>query len=182
MDDRPLTEQLLPSWHPELNDHLHELMAVDDGGWKWDRLSVVPAHVDIFTDGSCLHGTEGLLALGAWAVVCAQLSLVIASGHLQGICQSIDRGELFAVVVALRWAVELGCGITIWTDSSFVFEGLLLLLNGESQKNPTHSDLWQKVGDLLVMCRGFFVQWVPFHVEPDKCEDPVAEYATMWNQ
>ena len=83
-------------------------MELEDTSNIWYWPGAIPHHVDVFTDGSCLHGQEDVLALGAWAVVCAQLGQAIASGHMVGICQSIDRCELQAVVVALRWAAAVG--------------------------------------------------------------------------
>ena len=181
-DSRHLTELLLPSWHPDLDVHLRALMDLPDGGEQWVAPTAVVGHVDLFTDGSCMFGTEGLLALGTWAVVCAQLNMVVASGWLQGICQTIDRCELYAVVVSLRWAARMGCGITIWTDSKFVFDQLLALLHGETLTQTVQSDLWQEVVELLDVCAAVYVQWVPSHVDPVCCLDPVAEYATRWNR
>ena len=181
-DDRPLTELLLPCWHQELGEHLSDLTTLLDTGWQWATSSVDISHVDIFTDGSCMHGAEDFLALGAWAVVCAQLNIVVASGLMVGLCQTIDRCELYATVVALRWAVDMGCGLTIWTDSRFVFEGLLALLHGETCGGLAHQDLWREIEALIAACRTVFAQWVPSHVDPNSCEDPVAAYATQWNQ
>ena len=181
-DDRPLTELLLPCWHQELGEHLSDLTTLLDTGWQWATSSVDISHVDIFTDGSCMRGAEDFLALGAWAVVCAQLNIVVASGLMVGLCQTIDRCELYATVVALRWAVDMGCGLTIWTDSRFVFEGLLALLHGETCGGLAHQDLWREIEALTAACRTVFAQWVPSHVDPNSCEDPVAAYATQWNQ
>ena len=181
-DTRHLTELLLPSWHPDLDEHLRALMDLPDGGDQWTVPAAEVGHVDLFTDGSCMHGTEGPLALGAWAVVCAQMNTVIASGWLQGICQTIDRCELFAIVVSLRWAARVGCGITVWTDSKFVFDQLLALLQGEVLTQTGQTDLWLEVVKLLDVCAAVYVQWVPSHVDPNCCLDPVAEYASMWNR
>ena len=182
LDTKALCNFLLPSWHEDLDAHLRELMDVQDGSWTWQCGSGGLEHVDIFTDGSCQHGDEDILALGAWAVVGAQLGQIIASGVMTGICQTIDRCELLAAVVALRWAVAMGCGITLWTDSKFVFDGLRSLVDGLQPQSHAHPDLWLEAKTLLETCHAFFVQLVLSHVDPDLCEDPVAEWATCWNR
>ena len=176
-----LTEMLLPCWHPDLKAHLDELMQTPDEGRNWVRPAVECQHADIFTDGSCKFGDEALLALGAWAVVCAQFELVLASGLMTGLCQSIDRCELYAVVVALRWAAEVGIGVTIWTDSQYVFDGMMQLLHGEGVDRATHADLWEEAADLVDAIPRLYMQLVPSHVPPHLCDDPVAEFATRWN-
>ncbi|CAE7303526.1 rnhA [Symbiodinium pilosum] len=181
-DNRPLTELLLPCWHPELGGHLRDLVGLPDMGWQWTRPPNELPHVDIFTDGSCMYGAEDYLALGAWAAVCAQMSLVVASGLMVGLCQTIDRCELFAILVALRWTADVGCGLTIWTDSKFAFEGLLALLHGETCAGLGHQDLWREIEALIPACRAVYAQWVPSHVDPGNCDDPVAAYAAQWNQ
>ena len=140
------------------------------------------AHADVFTDSSCFYGDEDVLALGAWAVVWAQQGIIIASGLMRGLCQSIDRCELLAAVVALRRACALGYGLTLWTDSKYVFDGIRALLDGTSFAIQAHPDLWQEMTTLLESCIAVYVQLVPSHVDPTLCEDPVAEWATRWNQ
>ena len=98
-----------------------------------------------------------------------------------GICQSIDRCELQAVVVALRWATAVGRGITLWTDSKYVFDGLQELLNGIMPQVQAHPDLWLEAAMLLEASHDVFVQLAPSHVDPTQCDDPVAEWATSWN-
>ena len=180
-DTRALTEFLLPEWHVDLDDHLRALQGVLDVGWQWHMPSNDFAHVDVFTDGSCLAGDEDILALGAWAIACAQMGMIIASGLMPGLCQSVDRCELFAVTVALRWACAVGCGVTIWTDSQYVFAGILAMLNGETPDMRAHPDLWAEVLALIETGSAIFVQLVPSHINPDSCDDPVAEWATTWN-
>ena len=180
-DTPPLCELLLPTWHAHMQEHLQDLMQVTDDSWNWTTWCVDISHVDVFTDGSCQFGEEDMLALGAWAVVCAQLGVVVASGQVPGLCQTIDRCELLAVIVALRWAAAMGCGMTIWTDSKFVFEGISTLLNGESLSGLAHPDLWTEAESLLECGSSIFILLVPSHVDPRLCDDPVAEWATHWN-
>ena len=100
---------------------------------------------------------------------------------MTGLCQSIDRCELYAVVVALRWAAEVGIGVTIWTDSQYVFDGMMQLLHGEGVDRATHADLWEEAADLVDAIPRLYMQLVPSHVPPHLCDDPVAEFATRWN-
>ena len=177
-----MRDLLLPSWHVDFCAHLHALTQIQDEGWSWCAPLPVQSHVDLFTDGACSFGTEDVLALGAWAVICAQLPLVVASGHMSGICQTIDRCELFAVAVALRWAAAVGVGVTLWTDSQYVYDGVMQLLSGEGSRDSAHPDLWEEATVLIDVVPVLYMQQVPSHVDPRTCDDPVAEFATTWNQ
>ena len=177
-----MRDLLLPSWHVDLCAHLHALTQIQDEGWSRCAPLPVQSHVDLFTDGACSFGTEDVLALGAWAVICAQLPLVVASGHMSGICQTIDRCELFAVVVALRWAAAVGVGVTLWTDSQYVYDGVMQLLSGEGIRDSAHPDLWEEATELIDVVPVLYMQQVPSHVDPRTCDEPVAEFATTWNQ
>ena len=66
---------------------------------------------------ACSIDIHPALNLAAWGVIDATAGLVIASGHLQGITQTIDRAELTSLLVALRWGVTTDIELCVWTDS-----------------------------------------------------------------
>ena len=182
LDTPAICELLLPVWPDDVNAHLQELTDLVDTSWQWQLPRGDIAHADVFTDGSCFYGDEDVLALGAWAVVWAQQGVIIASGLMRGLCQSIDRCELLAAVVAMRWACAAGCGLTMWTDSKYVFDGVRALLDGACFAVQAHPDLWQELTFLLESCVAVYVQLVPSHVDSTLCEEPVTEWAVSWNQ
>ena len=51
-------------------------------------------------------------------------NILVADGVLPGLLQSIDVAELFAVLVALTWALRFQLCICIHSDSSFAVDGL----------------------------------------------------------
>lgn len=81
----------------------------------------------IFTDGSCEHPNVPALRLASWAVCLMEHNLVLASGFLPGLSQSIDLAELHAVLSALLWALRMNVAVVIHTDSSYVVDGLSVL-------------------------------------------------------
>ena len=91
-----------PSWH---------LKAVDQGTQH------------LFTDASCLSPTRPTLALCAWAVISAEASKPVASGLLPGFYHTINRGEVWAIIMALQWACENGVPVEIWSDSQYAVHG-----------------------------------------------------------
>ena len=61
-------------------------------------------------------------------------------GPLMGSRQSVPRGELFAIVEALRHSTS--APIVIFSDASYVVKGWH---EGPAGKHTTHSDLWTQV-------------------------------------
>ena len=135
----------------------HGLCSANPWQWKyWAALEDISSepcwHVypdaapvqHLFTDGSCSQPTRPELALSAWAVVSANHGRPIASGILPGHHQSINRAELWAIIMALRWACENGVMVEIWTDSKYAFDGFQELLEiRELPQDWLNLDLWQ---------------------------------------
>lgn len=84
-----------------------------------------PSILDLFTDGSCLFPTNRYLRVASWAVVLGRPYhldfgpgdfVPLAAQPLHGLIQTVYRAELFAILVALQYAVVSGCGVRIWSD------------------------------------------------------------------
>jgi ribonuclease HI len=108
------------------------------------------------TDGSCLRNPGGA---GGWAVVIAGPDGTTAAelwGHLTN--TSNNRGEILAVLAALRWAPE-GAEIQLRSDSEYV----LHVLRGE-WGIKANADLWRAVDEARAR-RGCSLQltWVRGH-------------------
>ena len=107
----------------------------------------------IFSDGSCRDPTNPYSAIASWAIVSANLGIPIASGILPGVRQTINRAELFAVFMAVHWAWSHGVPIFIWSDSSYVVNGMFdLLESGALPSDGSNVDLWRMLADLIVQC------------------------------
>ena len=105
--------------------------------------------VDLFTDGSCLKPQEPNLRLAAWAVVFAPLelyadSVLVSAGLVPGILQSPYRGELCAMVSALKFGWVSRRRIRIWTDCQALLKRCRKWQAGKwrpSQRTP-HWDIY----------------------------------------
>ena len=110
------------------------------GWWRLQGDSV--QHV--FVDGSCLETTSPCRALSGWAVILANRSAPICTGTLPGIAQSINRAELFSLLVAVQWAVSFCVSLEVWSDSQYVCDGYndMIFAGGPNLDGP-NADLWQ---------------------------------------
>ena len=78
--------------------------------------------IDLFTDGSCLLPREHHLRLAAWAVTVAapvgEPAVILAAGPVPGLVQTAYRGELSAVLSALKYAqasdAGFAFGVIVW--------------------------------------------------------------------
>jgi ribonuclease HI len=108
------------------------------------------------TDGSCLRNPGGP---GGWAVVVADAEGRTAAelwGHLSD--TSNNRGEILAVLAALRWVPE-GADLHVRSDSEYV----LHVLRGE-WAIKANADLWRAVDGALTRRRvGLKTTWVRGH-------------------
>ena len=115
--------------------------------------------LDLFTDGSCLWGSDPDLRIASWSVCvgsrhCVGSSLdsfriLAAQQPLSGLVQTAYRAELQAVDAALCFALLQGRECRIWTDCLSVLTRFRLLVEGKRRlgENSAHSDLWRSVLD-----------------------------------
>ena len=108
----------------------------------------------------------------------------IASGPLSGICQSVPRAELTAILAAVTWVQRHSVSAVIWSDALNIAAGLDLMLAGQPPL-PTweHQDLWQQ---MWLLVSGFEagrlrVQHIPSHLDPELCSNSFEEWVAFWN-
>ena len=105
----------------------------------------------LFTDGACADPTVKEVSLAAWSVVCASSGLPLGSGILPSVCQTINRAELWAVYVALRWALDFHVVPWIYSDSQYVVNGVeFLLRGGDPPSDWENLDLWRRIHATIV--------------------------------
>ncbi|CAE7393753.1 Pol [Symbiodinium sp. CCMP2592] len=150
------------------------LAAIDDRSGQFDLPASLPARLDVFTDGSCLLPTVPQLRLASWSVVLAADSTVrpwvLAAGALPGIVQTAFRAEIFAVLSALKLALQTGRAVRIWSDCAGVVRKLTRMGSGLISLRPSmlNFDLWQQVADVLArLTVPWTVHKVAAHVDAD---------------
>lgn len=112
--------------------------------------------VHLFLDGTCAYPSEPLLRFASWGVTQALFSpsqldhQVLACGHVCGQLQTAYRGELEAMVFALKTVAKSGLTAIIWSDCNAVLRRTRRVLRGETVKaNSPHADLWAEIEDLV---------------------------------
>ena len=71
----------------------------------------------LFLDGSCSNDKYPMLNLASYSVVNATMGAIVATAHLEGITQTIDRAELTALLRALHWLQGTELEACLWSDS-----------------------------------------------------------------
>ena len=174
------THHLLVPQNPWVSQLLCELEgiptsvpeAVIDGG-EWH---------DIFTDGTRLF--QGVFALAAWAVVNATVGQVLEASPLKGGYQTVPRAELEAALFAVRWGLCNRLCVSLWTDSTYVSEGMQAILRGhEPDIDSENWDLWE---GMCMAIQGFpegtlGVRHVPSHLDEQCCESAFEDWVAKWN-
>ena len=146
---------VLPEW-----DVFARFLLSDDGFCRMPPVIPptlgTPEPVTLFLDGTTAHPKEPKLRYAAWAVTVVPGgpgtldNRVLMGGHVVGLCQSPFRAELTAMVCAVRWAVQRGQLVHLWSDCQGVVKGVQKLLQKRPLKrNRPHSDLWMFLQDLL---------------------------------
>ena len=110
----------------------------------------------LFTDGACSFPEEPKLRYASFAVTIAGTELnslehrVLQAGHIAGPHQTAFRGELTAMMVAVRFVSAVPQKVCIWSDNKAVVRRLRGLLNGAViPPNVSHSDLWADIQSQL---------------------------------
>eukprot|EP00438_Fugacium_kawagutii_P015810 Skav206886 [mRNA] locus=scaffold3287:72863:77896:+ [translate_table: standard] len=148
-------------------------------------LNIPPAGLNhVFVDGSCTNPEFPVMKLAAWAVVGASCGDVLAMGQLQGLVQTIDRAELTAMLVALRWVAWHQVEACIWADSlSTVGQTIQIQQTDYVPDDIANYDLWLQVRDELRQCGSLrlWLRWVPSHVPSGASEDAMEDWLIYWN-
>ena len=186
LDSWPLSlrAHLLPSRNPHTHDikvHLHTLHTAKVAFFSEPTSG--PQH--LFTDGALQRHSDSWLNLASWAVVNASSGLPVSSGPLPGLLQEIDVAEIYAIKVALSWAVHWKCAVHLWVDSKFAADSVNWLLHQRWVPhwwaNQVH---WQQIRDLLDQLEDSppCVHWIPSHVPAELLRDPFEDWWATWNQ
>ncbi len=110
---------------------------------------VLPSHLWLFTDGACRAPTSRIARLASWGVVVGDLETMqtwpVASGGVPGICQTILRAELIAVISACQFAIQCGRQCSLCIDNDLVFRRVRRYQRKECWFKPNQKDvdLWE---------------------------------------
>lgn len=138
----------------------------------------------LFTDGSCFADGRWEIHCASWAVFNANSQQAVATGWVPGLAQTIGRGELMALVAALRWALRYAVRTHIWMDAKFVHEGYEQRRHGfVGDLSDTHADLWLQVEQMIAEGVGTLASssWIPSHLDPSRCENPFEDWVATNN-
>jgi hypothetical protein len=138
----------------------------------------------LFTDGSCCAHGRRETHVEAWAVYNATTQRPLGTGPVPGLEQTIGRGELSALVFALRWALHFQVKTHLWIDAKWVHDGF----QQRKRHTPRHivpvnGDLWLEVDNLLANGAAHLVDssWIPSHLDLARCESPFEEWIARNN-
>ena len=180
-DSTALRAHLLPSRSPFAGPWKHALMAVPDTTRLFlSEPSTGIQHV--FTDGSATSGQRPF-RIAAWGALNATTGNLLAMGHVTGLSQTSDRAELMAVVGALEWQTSFEVAMHLWTDSKFVADGLLFILQHGAAGAWSHGDLWERIEHLLHENgqNELVPHWVPSHLDEMKLTCAFEDWVKLWN-
>eukprot|EP00435_Cladocopium_sp_Y103_P014534 s1534_g3.t1 len=114
------------------------------------------APLNIFTDGSCKDPTQPSTRLATWAVCVGDLTSfdfpTVASGGLTGHFQTIQRAELTAAIVAIRFALHKQHAVILWTDNQHVYDIVHACLVGSSVSSNSMAKDHDLVSQLVSLC------------------------------
>ena len=144
--------------------------------------------VEIFTDGSCINPTKPNQRVATWGAVIWHNNgfSTIAEGGVKGYHQTSLRGEIYAAVAALSFAVQQQVQIRIWIDNQTVCNFLLgLLAETNTAVNPhgKDADLWEWLERQFEPARHYVKQVVKVrsHVNDD-ADDEFESWVFLGNE
>ena len=153
----------LHTWLPMVDgflDYQCQLLQVEDMSHALEP-TVPCSLMNLFTDGSCFDSHDVRLRVAAWAVLQAPVDIdgvptVIGCGKVPGLIQTALRGELWAMIAAVRCARRNQAPTRIWADNLLVVRKAQAYIQGRAQPkiNAKDSDLWMLLWKLLRDCHG----------------------------
>ena len=138
----------------------------------------------LFLDGSCTVEEHSLLQLASWSVLSATTGNVVASGHLPGITQTIDRAEATALLSALLWGAHTDVELHLWLDSlSTVQVAHYLQKHDYVPLDVENYDIWHRIQHALHNRFGTttYIHWIPSHLSAAMAEDAFEDWIIHWN-
>lgn len=161
----------------------------------WEAFAALPSQTSVFsvqprgwirhvfTDGTCSDPQDSDQSLAAWAAVWADGEIVVSSGVVPGITQTILRAELLAVISTLQWGSKSPGELHIWCDNETVVTHMRALQQQvDGPDSFSHPDLWWEVDSLL---RGslaeVYIHKVASHLSEEDQDSPLSNWCSKWN-
>ena len=149
----------------------------------------LPEHLHLFTDGTCRHPQCGVTRLAAWGVALGRLDhddfWPVGNGFLVGWVHTILRAELWAVIQACSFALQVGKPCTLWIDNDLVFRRIRSFRNKPCwiRPNQKDADLWSFVYRLVQQLGSSLVAVVKVysHQDHDSAVDNVESWVFQGN-
>lgn len=173
-------------------DFARLLLCAPDVGVAVTWPAVPSSHVHhLFVDGACHHPDEPKLRYAAWGVTLASAGVgslnrkILACGHVKGLEQTSYRGELQAMVYALRAIAQGNVKAVVWCDcASVVRRTRKILAGGVVSPNAPHADLWMIIYDLVAadLLQNVTIQKVVSHCPVHSALDDTEAWAFWRNQ
>ncbi|CAK8992531.1 LINE-1 reverse transcriptase-like [Durusdinium trenchii] len=141
---------------------------------------------ELFTDGSSIDFVPGYIRAAAWAIQNATTGQPVATGHLTGLLQTVNRAELTAILVCVRWVLNFRARARIWTDSKYAHNwlraGLELHVSQVPPSVDNHDLINELLADTALLDQGQIeIRWLPSHLALERCETASEEWAVLWN-
>ena len=178
-----LTHHLLPPANPFLPRVKAMLYELPDTTLDFHCVPDAEVVQHLFTDGSCQAAATMDFALAAWGVVLAGRSMVVASGLLSGLAQTVARAELTALISATAWVLKFRVRAVIWIDSKFVVQSAQAMWAGGIYQHWENSDLWRRLEALFVQLEEHQLQVLhtPSHLNDKATESPMEDWQAQHN-
>ena len=148
-------------------------------------------HVHFFTDGACPNPGDSFTRITMWGVVAFTDDALdtpkpVCNGVLPGMCQTVVRAELKAVIEALCAAWTCQLPFSLWIDNQLVYDRLRYLQNHPDHTWPSkvkNHDLLNSLSNLMHQCSGLLkhVTKVCSHQQTIGASDPVETWAFQGN-
>lgn len=114
--------------------------------------STISNSLECFTDGACLAPTSPIGKLAAWGVILGdpvtQHFHPLSAGLVPGWTQTSLRGEMWAAISGMKFAMLVGRPIRIWCDNDLVVL-CYQKMTCKIKPNSSNADLWQLVYQLV---------------------------------
>ena len=194
---------LIPHLAPSLTCHGWPVIPAAWFDLCWWFLAVPPVDVSVlwpvfppdhtfhlFVDGACHCPSEPKLRYASWGVSLASSGFgsldhrILSCGHVMGLEQTAFRGELEAMVWALRAVAAGQVRAVIWSDCDSVVRKTRKVLGGSVIPwNKPHSDLWRVISDLVSTDRlsEVVIQKVASHCDISSAANDVEAWAFWHN-
>ena len=125
-----------------------------------------------------------MLNLASYSIVNATMGAIVATAHLEGITQTIDRAELTALLRALHWLQGTELEAYLWSDSLSTVQVAHYIQQYDTiPEGVANLDLWVEL-QMQLQDRAHVrtdIRWVPSHLQSHSGEDPFEDWIIHWN-